>query len=70
MRSANNEDEEQNGYNIDIEFWGVAYLDLPDMFKWAYYIVASGCKVGKNNWLNENRVLNPSLEYDEIFATL
>ncbi|HTN08243.1 MAG TPA: hypothetical protein VL098_09705 [Flavipsychrobacter sp.] len=103
MRSTNDEDEETKGYNIDIEFWGIAYIELPNLFRGIkirklvdsipqkidkfksdfgynvfqittddanYYVVAAGCKVGKNNWLNENRVLNPSLEYDEIVITL
>lgn len=103
LRSTNDEDEETKGYNIDIEFWGIAYIELPNLFRGIkirklvdsipqkidkfksdfgynvfqittddanYYVVAAGCKVGKNNWLNENRVLNPSLEYDEIVITL
>lgn len=103
LRSTNDEDEEAKGYNIDIEFWGIAYMELPNLFRGIkiqklvdsipqkldkfksdvgynvfqittddahYYVVAAGCKVGKNNWLNENRVLNPSLEYDEIVVTL
>jgi len=101
LRSTNNEDEEENGYNIDIEFWGVAYLELPDMLNGLkiqkldsnipnkfnkytkkigcdifeilsennlYYVVAVGCRVGKNNWLSENRVINPNLDYEEILA--
>lgn len=35
-----------------------------------YYVVAAGCAVGKNNWVNENRVLDPRLEYDEVVAIL
>jgi hypothetical protein len=100
LRSPNNENVKEAGYNIDIEFWGVTYLDLPDLFNGIkirkmednipqkfdkfkngcevfeistdnnnHYIVASGCIVGKNNWINENRILNPYLEYDEIIAT-
>lgn len=33
-----------------------------------YFIVATGFCVGRNNWFNENRVLNPYLEYDEIIV--
>ena len=29
LRSTYNEDEEKNGFNIDIEFAGVEYLDMP-----------------------------------------
>ena|SRR5689334_18174303 len=29
LRSTYNEDQEKNGYNIDIEFAGVEYLDVP-----------------------------------------
>lgn len=89
-------------YNVDIEFWGVAYLELPDILKGItvkeiienipekfhkystslgykvfeiksesnfFYVVAAGYRVGKNNWDNEDRILNPNLEYDEIIAT-
>jgi hypothetical protein len=103
LRSTNDEDQETKGCNIDIEFWGIAYMELPNLFKGIkvrrlansisqnidkfksdagysvfeittddaqYYVVAAGCRVGKNNWLDENRVLNPSLEYDEIIVTL
>jgi hypothetical protein len=102
LRGTNREDEETEGYNIDIEFWGVAYLDLPDMLKGiiikeiqenipekfhkysnslgyrvfeikseggVFYVVATGYRVGKNNWDREDRILNPNLEYDEIVAT-
>lgn len=88
---------------MDIEFWGVSYMEVPDLFKGiniqrlindipervnkfkdnadykiyevssdgiSYYVVAAGCRVGKNNWVNENRILNSDLEYDEILATL
>jgi hypothetical protein len=34
-----------------------------------YFIVAANYLVGKNNWINEDRILNPTLEYDEILAT-
>lgn len=102
LRSVNDEEEEVKGYNIDVELWGVVYLELPDVLNGIkikkvnnlpkkfdvyknkegynvfeiisesglYYVVATGCKIGKNNWLNENRVLNPYLEYDEIVAIL
>jgi hypothetical protein len=33
IRSPNNEDDETKGYNIDIEFWGVCYLDLPNILR-------------------------------------
>jgi hypothetical protein len=88
-------------YNVDIEFWGVGYLDLPDMLNGIsikeaqeivpekfrkypssmgykifeiksegsiFYVVAGGCRIGKNKWDTENRVLDPNLEYDEIVA--
>jgi hypothetical protein len=105
LRSSNNEEDEikamQEGFNIDIEFVGVDYLDMPAILqgisieelkenipekfsqyqnslghrvfeiksKNNYYIVAASYQVGKNNWLNEDRILNPYLEYDEILAT-
>lgn len=31
IRSINNKDRELDGFNIDIEFWGVGYIDLPDI---------------------------------------
>jgi hypothetical protein len=101
LRSVNNKERDVNGFNIDIEFWGVGYLELSDKFngisiqeikedkpekfsKYSEslgykvfevrsnginsYIVAAGCRVGGNNWENENRILNPDLEYNEIFA--
>lgn len=101
LRSPNNSETEVSGCNIDIEFWGVSYLDIPDMLTGVYikevkekipvkfkkytgsegcklfeiqsgsnifYIVAAGFRVGKNNWDNENRVVNPNLEYDELIA--
>jgi hypothetical protein len=88
-------------FNIDIEFSGVAYIDLPNRIeeikireikdmvpakfqlyrtivglkifeikshKKLYYIVASNFVIGKNKWLNEDRVFNMSLEYDEILS--
>ncbi len=83
---------------IDIEFWGVTYLDIPVEFEGIcvcisqnkvskfnkylsnehdnvfeiettdakYHIVASGCVVGKNNWINQDRIQNPFLKYDEV----
>jgi hypothetical protein len=104
LRSTNNEEDEvlREGYNIDIEFGGVGYLnlpvilqgisiqeikeDIPEKFKRylpslghrvfeiksdeTYYIIAGSYRVGKNNWGdNEDRIFNPSLEYDEILAT-
>jgi hypothetical protein len=89
-------------HNVDIEFWGIGYIDLPDMLKGItikeiqesipekfkkysnssgykvfkiksegsfFYVVASGCRIGKNNWDCENRISNPNLDYDEIVAT-
>jgi hypothetical protein len=89
-------------HNIDIEFSGVGYVDLPDMMHgvWieeiiqdipakfnrysaslgykvfeiksaehSFYIVAGGCRVGKNNWVTEDRVSNFMLKYDEILAS-
>jgi len=88
-------------HNVDIEFWGVSYLDLPDIFRGVkikelkqdvprrldkyliykgarifeleseenlFYVVAGGCRVGKNNWVNEDRISNPGLEYREIIV--
>jgi len=88
-------------YNMDIEFWGVGYLELPDTLKGIiikeimesipekfrkysnslgykvfeiksegslFYVVAGGCRIGKNNWDSDNRISNPNLEYDEIVA--
>ena len=90
-------------HNVDVEFWGVSYLDLPDILRGVkikelkqdvpgrlekyliykgtrifeleseehlFYVVAGGCRVGKNNWVNEDRISNPDLEYDEIVALL
>jgi hypothetical protein len=104
LRSTNDEEDEtkalQEGYNIDIEFSGVRYLDLPATFNSIiiqelteniterfdnysknlgykffeiisdrkYFVIASNCTIGKNNWLNEDRLINPNLEYDEILA--
>jgi hypothetical protein len=105
LRSTNDEEDEvkamSDGFNIDIEFSWVGYLDLPRklsgvsieelkenipekfsqytaslgyrVFKInsdkTYYIVAGNYVVGKNNWLNEDRILNAYLDYDEIIAT-
>jgi hypothetical protein len=102
LRSNGNSDEilEEN-YNIDIEFGGVGYMDLPAILRTisiqeikdnipekfkkysrslgykvfaiksdeTFYVVAGSYRVGKNKWGNEDRILNPSLEYDEILAT-
>lgn len=90
-------------HNVDIEFWGVGYLDLPDIIRGIkikelkeniperfnkylssvgykifeieseenlFYVVAGGCRIGKNNWDNEDRISNSSLEYDEVVAIL
>ncbi len=35
----------------------------------SFYVVAGGCRVGKNNWVTEDRVSNFMLEYDEILAS-
>jgi len=92
----------EENFNIDVEFNGVGYLDLPVileniaireikknvpdkfiMFKPSlgfkvfeivtndniFYVVAGNYQVGKNNWLNENRIYDPMLEYDEILAS-
>lgn len=89
-------------YNIDIEFSGVGYIDLPDMFRGieineinqnipekfkaypaslgykvfeiksagtSFYVIAGGCRVGKNSWASEDRVSNFMLQYDEILAS-
>ncbi|SKC85198.1 hypothetical protein [Ohtaekwangia koreensis] len=34
-----------------------------------YYIVAGSYRIGKNRWVSESRINNPSLEYDEILGT-
>jgi hypothetical protein len=34
-----------------------------------YYIVAGSYRIGKNRWISEDRIQNPSLEYDEILGT-
>lgn len=103
LRSVNKEHEEKKGYNIDVEFWGVGYLDLPNMLQGVnikkttrdipkkfkgyqnkggykifelisnenlYYIIAAGCRVGKHTWQDENRILNPYLEYDETIINM
>ena len=31
-----------------------------------YYIVAGGVRIGINKWGTDDRIANPSLEYDEI----
>jgi len=36
--------------------------------KKVYYIVAGSYRVGKNTWVNEDRVLNMNLEYDSILG--
>lgn len=103
LRSTNDEEDEgkamKEGFNIDIEFTGVGYLDIPVMLKGIsvnkieeykkfdkysarlgykifeiksdrdYFIIASSCVVGKNNWINEDRLINPYLHYDEVLAT-
>jgi hypothetical protein len=33
-----------------------------------YFIIASSDRALKDRWLNEDRILNTTLEYDEIFA--
>jgi hypothetical protein len=91
------------GYNIDIEFWGTQYMELPSLFKGIqiqmyegdipdnlqkfkvdidnkifqlstgnslHYIIAAGCRVGKNSWISENRILDPTLDYEETIAIL
>ncbi|HRI58581.1 MAG TPA: hypothetical protein PK228_02625 [Saprospiraceae bacterium] len=35
-----------------------------------YYIVAAGCVVGKSQWINEHRISNFYLKYDEILLSL
>jgi hypothetical protein len=35
----------------------------------AYYIVAGSYRVGKNKWINQDRILNMNLEYDTIITT-
>ena len=88
-----------NNFNIDVEFWGVSYLNIPDLFEGItirrnvdtapqsvlkhcqighivfeiasnkgehYFIVAAGCRVGKNKWELEDRISNPNLEYDQL----
>ena len=101
LRSSYNPDEEKHGYNIDIEFVDVDYLDMPGTLQGIsieelkenlpekfmkyqnslryrvfqiksdinYYIVAGNYLVGKNNWIGESRMINPSLKYDKILAT-
>jgi hypothetical protein len=34
-----------------------------------YYIVAGSYRIGKNRWVSESRMDNPSLEYEEILGT-
>lgn len=34
-----------------------------------FYIVAGNYRIGKNKWLNEDRIVNLNLEYDEIITT-
>ncbi|MEN9609431.1 MAG: hypothetical protein RLZZ628_245 [Bacteroidota bacterium] len=84
---------------IDIEFWGIDYINIPTSFrgidiqiesnpstllqdykkKWGgvkifkiisekqiYHIIAAGCVVGKSHWVNEDRLSNFSLKYDEV----
>ena len=85
-------------HTLDIEFWGVTYLDIPvnydgisvrikqdDKSKFnkylsyegdnifeietngtLYHIVASGCIVGKSTWINQDRIQNLFLKYDEV----
>ena len=88
-------------YNIDIEFNGVGYIDIPDTIDGIeleeiakelpkkfqrysksmgykvfeiksdgklYYIIAAGYMIGKNAWIEQNRILNPDLRHDEILA--
>jgi hypothetical protein len=100
LRSQVWRDESQEDYpnTIDIEFWGIDYLDLPTIFRGISieidtfndcpkllihksngskvfkiiseqaicYVVAAGCVVGKSNWMNEDRLDNFSLNYDEV----
>lgn len=103
LRGTNTEDSETKGYNIDIEFWGVQYMELPGSFKGIqiqiyegdisgnlqkfkvdinnkifqistgnslYYIIAAGCRIGKNSWSSENRILDPTLDYEETIVVL
>ncbi len=35
-----------------------------------HYIIAAGCRVGKNSWISENRILDPTLDYEETIAIL
>ena len=91
------------GYNIDIEFAAVQYLEVPSKLtsvkirevnaddipsklqfyslkfgfrvfqlqadEGFYYIVAGSYRIGKNNWMSDDRINTPSLEYDEILDT-
>lgn len=34
-----------------------------------YYIVAANYRIGKNYWINEDRIKDMNLEYDEILFT-
>jgi hypothetical protein len=101
LRSSYNPDEDRRGFNIDIEFAGVDYLDLPMILNGIsieelkenlpekfsryqdplhyrvfqiksdtnYYVVAANYLVGKNKWIDKDRMIDPFLKYDEILAT-
>lgn len=103
MRYPDQEDFcEDTAYNIDIEFWGVTYINIPtnlcnivikeinineltyeidenlllDGIKIfeikskdnKYYIIADGILIGKNKWVNQDRIFNynSNLEHNEI----
>ncbi|QEC44394.1 hypothetical protein [Pseudobacter ginsenosidimutans] len=101
LRSLNNEENYEDGFNIDVEFWGVMYLDIPSIMNGltiseinseipeklldivappdayvfkiesdkVYYIVAANWRAGSNNWIEENRINSPELNYDKILGS-
>ena len=91
----------ETSFTIDIEFWGVSYMDIPTMFNsmniievnkdlpdkykqyinrlgykifelktdnGVFYVVAAGFLVGTSHWLEEDRIKNPQLNYNETIA--
>jgi len=35
-----------------------------------FYVVASNCCIGKSDWLEEDRVINPTLQYDYVYLNI
>lgn len=85
----------KNDHNIDMEFWGVEYLNIPTkidslsideeksipislnldrnklskqgkvyIINGLYYIIAGGLLIGKNTWIDQDRIFNFNMELE------